>query len=111
MYQGVSDNLLPFYAPIDLMDPAYGGDFEGELAVITMDVPKGAAAEAVRKHIILFTLFNDITYREIVKTEIEEIANESTFFPPENVNKFTAMDPFLTQSQGTTKLERRQKTY
>jgi fumarylacetoacetate (FAA) hydrolase len=53
------------------MDPAYGGDFEGELAVITDDVPRGTPAEAMGRHLILFSLFNDITYREIVKTEIE----------------------------------------
>ena len=71
MYQGVSDNLLPYYDPIDLMDPGFGGDFEGELGVITTDVPKGTPAPDVSKHIILFTLFNDITYRVLVKTELE----------------------------------------
>ena len=44
MYQGVSDNNLPWNAPIDLMDDSFGGDFEGEFAVITTDVPKGVPA-------------------------------------------------------------------
>lgn len=71
MYQGVSDCLLPSTVPLDLMDPAFGGDFEGEFAVITGDVPRGAKPEVAGKHILLLSLFNDITYREIVKTEIE----------------------------------------
>ncbi|NBX67365.1 MAG: 2-keto-4-pentenoate hydratase [Proteobacteria bacterium] len=71
MYQGVSDYLLPAYAPIDLMDEKFGGDFEGEFAAITLDVPKGTSAAETHKYIALFTMFNDITYREIVKTELE----------------------------------------
>ncbi len=71
MYQGVSDNLLAWNAPIELIEVAHGGDFEGEFAVITTDVPKGAKADQVGKHIALVMLLNDITLREIVKTEIE----------------------------------------
>ena len=71
MYQGVSDNLLPFNAPLELMDPEFGGDFQGEFAVITKDVPKGTPAEKISSYFALVTMFNDITYREIVKTEIQ----------------------------------------
>lgn len=71
MYQGVSDHHLAWNAPLDLMDTAYGGDFEGEFAAITMDIPKGTKGEECAKYIALFTLFNDITYREIVKQELE----------------------------------------
>jgi fumarylacetoacetate (FAA) hydrolase len=71
MYQGVSDCLLPAYSPIDLMDEKFGGDFEGEFAAITVDVPKGTSSSDASKYIALFTMFNDITYREIVKTELE----------------------------------------
>ncbi len=70
MYQGVSDNLLPAYVPMDLMDPAFGGDFEGEFAVVTTDVPKGTKASDMGPFIALLMLFNDITYREIVKQEL-----------------------------------------
>lgn len=70
MYQGVSDNLLPHNAPIELMDPAFGGDFEGEFFVVTDDVPKAAAADTLDSHMILFGMLNDITYREIIKTEL-----------------------------------------
>jgi fumarylacetoacetate (FAA) hydrolase len=71
MYQGVSDNLLAFNAPLDLMKTEYGGDFEGEFAVITADVPKGTPADKVLSHFALFTMFNDITYRVLVLGEIE----------------------------------------
>ncbi|MFM8315285.1 MAG: fumarylacetoacetate hydrolase family protein, partial [Deltaproteobacteria bacterium] len=71
MYQGVSDCLLSAYSPVDLMDEKFGGDFEGEFAAITVDVPKATSASQAHKYIALFTMFNDITYREIVKTELE----------------------------------------
>lgn len=71
MYQGVSDNNLAPTAPIDLIDAAYGGDFEGEFAVITGDIPSNTKADKIAPHIRLLCLFNDVTFREIVKTEIE----------------------------------------
>ncbi len=71
MYQGVSDGLLPATSPLDIMNVEFGGDFEGEFAVITSDVPKGTPADKLPPYFALFTLFNDITYRVIVKTEIE----------------------------------------
>lgn len=71
MYQGVSDFLLPANSPIHLMDTQFGGDFEGEFGVIVKDVPKGTPAEQMGPYMVLFCLFNDITFREIVKQEIE----------------------------------------
>ena len=71
MYQGVSDFLLPWNASIDLMKVEYGGDFEAEFGVILKEVPKGTSPEELPKYFALFCLFNDITYREIVKQEIE----------------------------------------
>jgi fumarylacetoacetate (FAA) hydrolase len=71
MYQGVSDNNLPPTAPLDLQDAGFGGDFEGEFAVITGDVPKATPAEKMGDYVRLLCMFNDVTHREIVKTEIE----------------------------------------
>ncbi len=71
MYQGVSDFCLSAHDPIDLMDVAFGADFEGEFAAITTDIPKGTPAEKIGSHIALLTMFNDITYRELLKKEIE----------------------------------------
>ncbi len=70
MYQGVSDNFLPPTAPIELMNEAFGGDFEGEFAVIVGDVPKGTSAEKASSYIRFIILFNDITYRELIKEEL-----------------------------------------
>lgn len=71
MYQGVSDYLLPWHSPIDLMDVQFGGDFEAEFGVILKDVPKGTPPKKMEPYFALFCMFNDITYREIVKQEIE----------------------------------------
>lgn len=71
MYQGVSDFMLPWSSPIDLMDVQFGGDFEAEFGVILRDVPKGTPAQKLTPYFALFCMFNDITYREIVKQEIE----------------------------------------
>jgi fumarylacetoacetate (FAA) hydrolase len=71
MYQGVSDNLLSWKAPISLGDVKFGGDFEGEFGVILRDTPRATKASDAGQYIALFTLFNDITLREIVKVELE----------------------------------------
>jgi len=71
MYQGVSDYCLAAHDSIRLMDESFGGDFEGEFAVITTDVPRGTSSENAGQYIALLTMFNDITYRELLKKEIE----------------------------------------
>lgn len=71
MYQGVSDHLRAPYSPIELGDPSFGGDFEGEFAVIVSDVPRACPADDATKYIAVIVMFNDITFRELVKTEIE----------------------------------------
>lgn len=71
MYQGVSDHLLPSRSALSIMDESFGGDFEAELAVITTEVRRGSSVEEAGNSIALVTLFNDITYRELLKKEIE----------------------------------------
>jgi hypothetical protein len=44
MYQGGSDGFLGPRDPIPLADPAWGCDFEAEVAVITGDVPRGVSS-------------------------------------------------------------------
>ena len=68
MYQGGSDAFLPPLAPIPLRDAAWGLDFEGEVAVITGDVPLGAPAD--EKHIRLLMLVNDVTLRNLIPNEL-----------------------------------------
>ena len=45
MYQGGSDTFLGPRDAIELADEAWGIDLEGEMAVITDDVPMGATPE------------------------------------------------------------------
>jgi fumarylacetoacetate (FAA) hydrolase len=70
MYQGGSDAFLPPRAPIPLHDPEWGLDFEGEVAVITGDVPLGASLEVCAKAIRLVLLVNDVTLRNLIPNEL-----------------------------------------
>src|SRR5512144_2001792 len=58
MYQGGSDTLLGPRDAIELADEAWGIDLEGEIAVITDDVPMGATADESADHICLVMLVN-----------------------------------------------------
>src|SRR6059058_4256431 len=53
MYQGGSDTFLGAREAIVLADEAWGMDLEGEVAVITDDVPMGASAEEAGERICL----------------------------------------------------------
>ncbi|MCQ4145471.1 fumarylacetoacetate hydrolase family protein [Vogesella sp. AC12] len=70
MYQGGSDAFLPPCSPIPLRDEAWGLDFEGEVAVVTGDVPLGADAAACAGHIRLLMLVNDVTLRNLIPNEL-----------------------------------------
>ncbi|MGD1827591.1 2-keto-4-pentenoate hydratase/2-oxohepta-3-ene-1,7-dioic acid hydratase (catechol pathway) [Chromobacterium violaceum] len=68
MYQGGSDAFLAPTADIPLRDEAWGLDFEGEVAVVTGDVPLGAPADV--KYIRLLMLVNDVTLRGLIPPEL-----------------------------------------
>ena len=70
MYQGGSDSFLPPRAPIPLGDAAWGCDMEGEIAVITDDVPMGVSAEDAAGHIKLVMLVNDVSLRGLIPGEL-----------------------------------------
>ena len=70
MYQGGSDSFVGCRDEIELADEAWGIDFEGEIGVITDDVPMGISAEAARKHIMLVTILNDVSLRNVIVTEL-----------------------------------------
>jgi fumarylacetoacetate (FAA) hydrolase len=72
MYQGGSDGFLPPRADIPLGDVAWGCDMEGEIAVITDDVPMGVCAEAAAGHIKLIMLVNDVSLRGLIPGELEK---------------------------------------
>lgn len=70
MYQGASDGFLPPRAPIPLGDPAWGLDFEAEIAVITGDVPMGATRQQAAAAIRLVMLVNDVSLRGLIPGEL-----------------------------------------
>ncbi|MEO0400615.1 MAG: fumarylacetoacetate hydrolase family protein [Pseudomonadota bacterium] len=70
MYQGGSDAFLGPHEPIPLADPARGCDMEGEIAVITDDVPLGVSSEDAVSHIKLIMLCNDVSLRNLIPAEL-----------------------------------------
>ena len=73
MYQGGSDT---FIGPRDdiVLDgesaESWGIDLEGEVAVITDDVPMGVASDKAANHIRLFMLVNDVSLRNLIPGEL-----------------------------------------
>ncbi|GAA0569131.1 fumarylacetoacetate hydrolase family protein [Rhizomicrobium electricum] len=68
MYQGGSDAFIGATDPILAADEAWGIDFEGEVAVITGDVPMGATD--TERHIKLLMLVNDVSLRNLIPGEL-----------------------------------------
>ena len=71
MYQGLSDHFLTPTEDIPLIDFAHGLDFEGEVGVITDEVPMGVSEQDARQHIKLLVLINDISLRGIIPGELK----------------------------------------
>jgi fumarylacetoacetate (FAA) hydrolase len=70
MYQGGSDGFLGPMDDIVAGDETWGIDLEGEVAVITDDVPYGCTAEDAAKHIRLVLLCNDVSLRNLIPNEL-----------------------------------------
>lgn len=70
IYQGGSDSFLAPHDPILMADEAFGIDLEGEVAVITSDVPMGATPEQARGLIRLVMLVNDVSLRGLIPAEL-----------------------------------------
>lgn len=70
MYQGVSDGFLGPRQPIAMADEAWGIDFEGELAVVTGDVPMGAGRDEAAAAIRLIMVVNDVSLRNLAPAEL-----------------------------------------
>ncbi len=70
MYQGGSDAFIGPSDAILAADEAHGIDMEGEVAVITGDVPMGVSAAAARGHIKLVMLVNDVSLRGLIAGEL-----------------------------------------
>lgn len=70
MYQGGSDSFIGPTDPILAADEAWGIDMEGEVAVITDDVPYGCTVEDAGRHIRLAMLVNDVSLRNLIPAEL-----------------------------------------
>lgn len=70
MYQGGSDAFLGPRQDIPLGDPKWGCDMEGEVAVITGDVPMGVSEGDAADHIKLIMLVNDVSLRGLIPGEL-----------------------------------------
>ena len=70
VYQGGSDDFLPPQADAPFGSEDWGIDLEGEVAVVTDDVPMGTNAAAARDHIQLVMLVNDWSLRNLIPAEL-----------------------------------------
>ena len=71
MYQGGGDSFLAPQEDIPQIDFSHGTDFEGEVGVITGDVPMGVNAEEALGYIRLFVLINDVSLRGLIPEELK----------------------------------------
>jgi fumarylacetoacetate (FAA) hydrolase len=70
VYQGGSDDFLPPQADAPFLSEDWGIDLEGEVAVVTDDVPMGIDAAAARERIQLVMLANDWSLRNLIPDEL-----------------------------------------
>ncbi|OEY66043.1 fumarylacetoacetate hydrolase family protein [Marinobacter sp. X15-166B] len=70
MYQGGGDRFLAPTEDIEAVSEDHGIDFEGEIAVITDDVPMAVTPEEAAKHIKLVMLVNDVSLRGLIPGEL-----------------------------------------
>jgi fumarylacetoacetate (FAA) hydrolase len=87
MYQGGSDSFIPPTDPIELADETWGIDMEGEVAVVTDDVPMGVSVNNAAGHIKLVMAVNDVSLRNLIPAELGKgfgffQAKPSTSFAP-----------------------------
>ena len=70
MYQGVSAPNLAPRDSIPFVDKTWGYDMEGEICVITDDVPLGVSEADALDHIKLILLCNDVSLRGLIPAEL-----------------------------------------
>jgi len=70
MYQGGSDTFLTPRQNIAMPTTDWGIDMEGEVAVITDDVPMGVSVEEAADAIRLIMLVNDVSLRALIPGEL-----------------------------------------
>jgi fumarylacetoacetate (FAA) hydrolase len=72
VYQGGSGVLLGASDPLKLPEPAWGLDFEAEICAVLGDVPVRTTADRAAGCIRLLMLANDVTYRNLVPSELKK---------------------------------------
>ncbi len=70
MYQGSSDDFIGPTDDIVLGSEDWGIDFEGEITVITDDVPMGTTPGEALSHVKLLMLANDVSLRNLIPPEL-----------------------------------------
>jgi len=70
VYQGGSDDLLGPTDDVPVPSEEFGIDLEGEIAVITDDVPIGVGVADAGSHIRLLMLVNDWSLRNLIPAEL-----------------------------------------
>ena len=70
IYQGGSDDFLGPLEEVPVPNEEYGIDLEGEVAVITDDVPMGTSRTTAAGHIKLVMLVNDWSLRNLIPGEL-----------------------------------------
>jgi len=70
VYQGGADDFLGPRQDVPVPSEEFGIDLEGEVAVITDDVPMGTKRDRASSHIRLLTLVNDWSLRNLIPNEL-----------------------------------------
>jgi fumarylacetoacetate (FAA) hydrolase len=70
VYQGGSDDFIAPMADVPVPSEDYGIDLEGEVAVITDDVPMLTSAADAGRHVKLLMLVNDWSLRHLIPAEL-----------------------------------------
>ncbi|MCU7555073.1 fumarylacetoacetate hydrolase family protein [Alteromonas sp. ASW11-19] len=70
MYQGGSDDFIGPKDDVILPSDEWGIDFEGEVAVVTDDVPMACTPEQAAERIRLIMLVNDVSLRGLIPGEL-----------------------------------------
>ncbi|GGW73980.1 fumarylacetoacetate hydrolase family protein [Alteromonas halophila] len=86
MYQGGSDDFIGPWDDIILPSDDWGIDFEGEVAVVTDDVPMGCTPEQAGERIRLLMLVNDVSLRGLIPGEL---AKSFGFFQSKPASSFS----------------------
>ena len=87
LYQGASDAFIGPRDPILVASEAWGIDLEGEVAIVTDDVPMGVSEADAAKHIRLVMILNDVSLRNLMPSELAKgfgffVSKPATAFSP-----------------------------